>query len=564
MRVRILAALALASLGGCSGAAVAPDAATDDAALDDAARDDAPSDDADLPRDAWRRPRDMGTDAPNGRTAICDPSAAPPGPYPAADAFPAPHGPGLGHPDTSAHPVGTNCAFLDGGPTDTADHHNIGVMYDGYLLLPWAPEWGAGGLSFFDVSDPCAPSLVGTGLSATMRETHAIGFSHFRGRFAVVDQMTAPFRGGGIQFWDVADPTAPRAIADLELPHFGYPDAYARPTLSAFWQVPYVFVGAADTGVHVVDASDPAHPALVTTIAIDPVLRVGQVQAIGNLLVITAAEGPRTALFDISDPERPQPVPGGDFDAVDAAGEARDAYFSSATGGYVFYARKEGGGGLIVMDIHDPTRPAYAADRVSDGNGGYVFVHEGFAFVGESNLARVYDVSDLFDADPERVIPAPVLELDLEGDLDMAVPVGGMTLLSVDEHAMPDQGSALVPWSAAADTTPPVETWVWPAPVGSPLEAPLPVTSRFGVTFSEMIQVESAWDGSVRLYRADAASPDAGRVAGIVSAQEGIVSFVPICPLEAGVEYVLELPAGGLRDASGNALVATITHRFRT
>jgi hypothetical protein len=68
----------------------------------------------------------------------------------------------------------------------------------------------------------------------------------------------------------------------------------------------------------------------------------------------------------------------------------------------------------------------------------------------------------------------------------------------------------------------------------------------------------------VRLYRADAASPDAGRVAGIVSAQEHIVSFVPLCPLEAGVEYVLEMPAGGLHDVSGNALGATITHRFHT
>ncbi len=514
----------------------------------------------DAGRDAPPIVRDAGTDAgPAPRVPICDPAAPDPGPYPAPDAFPPHHGPGLGAVDTALHPVGTNCAFLDPGELDVADAHNLGQMFDGYLLLPWAPESGGGGLTFFDVSDPCAPTIAGSGYSRTMRETHAIGFSNYGGVFAVVDQMTQIGARGGIQFWDVSDPTAPIAIADLETPYFFWPDSYARPTLSVFWQGNMVFVGAADTGVHVVDAADPYNPSFVTTYAFEPTLRVGQVQAIGNLLVVTAAEGARTVLLDISDPDDPQPIPGGDFDAVDGAGEARDAYFSNASGGYVFYARKESGGGLLVMDIHDPTRPTYAADYASDGNGGYVFLHEGLAFVGESNVARVYDVSDLFDADPERVIPPPVQELDLQGDLDFAEPVGQLVHLSVDEDAMPNQGSSLAPWTDAPDTNAPIATWAWPQP-----GEPIPVTSRFGVTFNEMIDVQSAWVGAVLLYRADAATPDEGRVDGIVGAQETIVSFVPLCPLEAGVEYVLEIPAGGLRDTSGNAIATTVSYRFRT
>lgn len=558
----ILLALATASASACSTPASTPDAAAE---TFDTGLDTGELVDAYVRPDVYRPPRDTGLDAPNPRLPICDPSAPAPGPYPAPGAFPAPHGPGLGTVDTSLHPVGTNCAFLDGGEMDTADHHNLAVMVDGYLLLPWAPETGRGGLTFFDVSDPCAPTIVGNSYSTTMRETHTVGFYEREGhRYAVVDQMTRVAHGGGIQFWDITDPTSPQVVADLELPHFLYPDSYARPTLSVSWQGPYVFVGAADTGVHVVDAVDPAHPAWVTTITIDPVLRVGMVQTIGNLLIATAAEGPRTALFDISDPENPQPIPGGEFSAIDDTGEARDSYFSTTSGGYVFYARKEMGGGVIAMDIHDPTRPAYAADVRDDGNGGYVYVHEGHILVGESNLARVYDVSDLFDADPERVIPStPEVELDLMGDLDFAVPLGQMAILSVDEHADPDRGSALVPWQSARDTTAPVENWVYPPPMGDALYENVPAGSRFGVSFSEMIQVESAWEGSVRLYRADAASPDEGRVAGFVSAQEHIVQFVPACPLEPGVEYVLEMPAGGLHDVSGNALASTITHHFR-
>lgn len=507
--------------------------------------------------------RDVGVDAwtPPMRVDLCDEAAPAPGPYPLPSAFTL-GGPGIGDVDTVAHPLGAHCAYLDGGPMDVSDHHNLVVMYDGYLLLPWAPETGNGGLSFFDISDPCAPLPVGTGLSRTMRETHAIGFMQREGRhYAVVDQLTRIGRGGGIQFWDITDPSAPMAIADLELPEFFYPDAYARVTLSVAWQGPYVFVGAADTGVHVVDAADPAHPVYVTTYGFEPTLRVGMVQVIGNLLIATAAEGPRTVLLDISDPEAPQPIPGGDFNALDAAGEPRDAYFTTTGGGFVWYAPKEGGGGVVVMDIHDPSAPSFVTEYRSDGNGGYIFLHEDVAFVGESSIARVYDVSDVYDADPEAIIPPPLFEFDLVGDLDTATPLGHVVVLSVDADAMPNQGSAVVPWMTGRDARPPRATWVFPEPDTT---ATLPPTSRFGVTFDESIDVLSAHEGSVRLYRADAASPDEGRIPGLVSAQEHIVNFHPFCPLERGVEYVLELPSGGVTDYAGNALTSTLTYRFRT
>jgi len=510
--------------------------------------------------------RDTGADAyvPPTRVDLCDEAAPPPGAYPAPDDFTL-HGPGLGRVDTGVHPIGEHCAYLDGGPLDTTDHHNLVVMADGYALMPWAPEFGQGGLTFFDLSEPCAPRTVGVGTSPTMRETHAIGFMTRDGRrYAVVDQLTRIGRGGGIQFWDITDPSAPAAIADLELPGFFYPDAYARVTISVAWQPPYVYVAASDTGVHVVDAADPSQPVYLSTYAFEPTLRVGMVQVFGNLLVATAAEGPRTVLLDISDPEAPQPIPGGDFNATDAAGEPRDAYFTTTGGGFVWYAPKENGGGLTVMDIRDPEMPAFVADYRSDGNGGYVFLHEDFAFVGESNVARAYDVTDVMDGEPSgAVIPPPVFEATLAGDLDTASPIGHVVVLSVDDGAMPDQGSAIVPWTDVPDTRGPRATWVWPSPEAS-LARPIARSSRFGVTFDEAIEVVSAHEGSVRLYRADAASPDAGRILGLVSAQEHVVQFSPLCPLEAGVEYVLELPAGGVTDAAGNPLETTVTYRFRT
>lgn len=495
---------------------------------------------------------DAGVGAADGgppRVDLCDP-ALDAVPFPEPDAWGPHRGPGAPAVSFAADALFTSCAYLDGGDGDTSDHHNLVTMFDGYLLMPWAPEWGGGGLTFFDVSDPCAPVVAGSGRSDTMRETHAIGFSTLGGRWAVVDQLGAILRegGGGVQFWDVSDPGAPAAVADLPFPEVVYPDAYARITLSAFWQVPYVYAGSADLGVHIADAADPRRPRYVGNYRFDPILRVGQVQAIGNLLIATAAEGARTVLLDISDPEHPQPIAGGDFLAEDAAGTPREAYFSNFTGGFIYYARKDGGGGVIVYDVRDPSRPVHAGQIESDGNGGYVFLHEGLAFSGESSFAAVYDVRD----------PAAITEvarLDLEGDLDTATPIGNVVVLSVDDEAVADQGSAIAPWAAEPDARGPEVAWTWPNDGATGLRT----SSRVGIAFDEAVDALSAFEGSVRLSRADG-----GRVAAVISAQDTVVNVHPRCPLEPDTEYVVEVMAGGVVDFNGNPVASTTRITFRT
>lgn len=497
---------------------------------------------------------DAGPETPDAgppRVELCDPSLDP-GPFPAPDAW-TQTGPGGPRASFAAADLYAHCAYLDGGDMDVADHHNLVVMHDGYLLMPWAPEFGGGGLTFWDFSDPCDPRVVGSGYSRTMRETHSIGFSNLGGRWAVVDQLTlALLGGGGIQFWDVSDPSAPSAVADLELEGFLYPDSYMRVSLSVFWQVPYVFVGGAENGVWIVDASDPRNPRYVGRYGFEPVHQVGQVQAVGDLLVVTGAEAARTILLDISDPESPRPIPGGDFLAAAADGAPREVYFTNLVGGHVYYANKDGGGGLLIYDIRDPGAPTFAGSHISDGNGGYVFVKEGLAFVGESRFATIYDVSD-----PANI--TEVQRLALTGDLDTATPIGNVVVLSVDDEAALDQASAVVPYATEPDASGPTAVWTWPIDGAIGLRS----TSRLGISFDEMVNVESAHEGSVRLYRAGG-TPDEGRVPTIVSAQEAIVNVHPRCPLEADTEYVLEVMAGGVVDFSGNPVMETTTIRFRT
>ncbi|MFT6397247.1 MAG: hypothetical protein ACJAYU_001993 [Bradymonadia bacterium] len=475
------------------------------------------------------------------------PTAAP---YPAPGAWPANTGPGGPARTFTEDELYINCATIDGGDLDFTDHHNLVTMYDGYLLMPWAPEWGRGGLTFFDISDPCAPTVAGTGFSETMRETHSLGFSqHAEGRWTVVNQRSG-LLDGGMQFWDVSNPAEPVAVADMNLPGFIYPDAYARVTLSVFWQAPFVYAASADNGVHIVDATDPRNPEFVGQYIFDPILRAGQVHAVGNLLIVTAAEGPRTALLDISDPTDPLLI--NEFNTVDEFDIPRENYFSNISGGYSFYARKEGAGGLFVYDIRDPMNPVKAGQVLSLGNGGYVFVKDGLAFVGESSSAAIYDVSDLSDI-------TQVARLDLEGDLDTMTPIGNMAVLSVDDEANPNEGTALAPYALEPDSVAPAVNWVYPNDGATNL---LP-TSRIGLTFTEFIDAASAWDGSVRLYRTGE-DPAATRVEGIISTQENVVNFWPVDELEPNTGYTLELPVGGVSDFNGNAIETPFTMSFTT
>jgi hypothetical protein len=278
-------------------------------------------------------------------------------------------------------------------------------------------------------------------------------------------------------------------------------------------------------------------------------MRVGQVQVVGNLLVVTTAEGSRTLLLDVSDPAAPQPIPGGDFDATDESGTPRDAYFTTTTNGYVWYANKESGGGVIVWDIHDPSMPKYAGSMLTGENGGYVFVKDQFAFVGQSNVASIFDVSDL-----SAIVE--IATLDLVGDLDTITPIGNVAVLSVDDEAEDGKGSAIAPWTKEVDATPPKVTWVWPADGATGLAK----TSRFGVTFSEFVDIKSAWTGSVRLYEKATGTP----VPGHVSAQENIVNFWPEVPLSPNTQYTFEIPAGGIADFNGNAIAEPFTATFET
>jgi hypothetical protein len=469
-------------------------------------------------------------------------------------------GPGGPSKTFTADQLYKHCAGLDGGAGDKAQQHDIVSMYDGYLVLPWSPEQGTGGISFYDVSDACAPKTIGYGYSDEMRETHSVAISNIAGgHWEVVDMIrvgdfmggmgvktTTGARAGGVQIWDISDVKNPKAVSTLDVPGHDYPDAYKRVVLAEWWQGKYIYAGGGLNGVFVVDASNPLKPTLAKQISITPAMPVFGVMAIGNLLAIASSEQSRVVLMDISDPINPKPIPGGDFNLKSAKGVNTNSYMFNIIGGFAYFGRQSGTGGFIMYDLHDPTSPKLVTDY-PDGtgngaNGAYVFRKDQFVFAGNSDNGGIYDVSDTANV-------KLVAHTMMQGDNDWVTPIGNVVFTAVDENAIKGQATVVQPWQQQPDTIPPKATWSYPADGATNIRT----TSRIGVSFSEAIDIKSGWKaGYVMLY--ETALGQASRVEALINVEDTIVNLSPTAPLKPNTSYTLEIPAGGLEDFNANKL----------
>lgn len=472
----------------------------------------------------------------------------PPFEFPAVDAGLELRGPGGPARAFSEAELFEPCASLEAGEEDRG-YRNLVVPYRGHLVMPWAPEWGFGGLSFIDFDDPCEPVTVASGFDETMREPHSIGWAALpephpqAGEYAFVAQKN------GLLVWEVSDLSAIRTVGRLDIEGVFWPDAYTHVVLHVFVQFPYVYLGTSDNGVYVVDASNPTQPVLLTQHRFDPILRTAGVFALGQRLVVSGSKIDRAAVLDITHPADPQPWLNSPFNLVDGEGGPLEGYHANLTGDWLILSRKNEGGGPAFVDLSDPASPQLVAEyRERQGSGGYVYYHEGFVFQGETDFGNVYDARDLSEV---RLVGTA----SITGDNDTFVPIGNVAILAVDDGGLAPDYSVVVPWAEEPDANPPI--LLRSDPVDGATGVPL--SARIGLSFNEMIEPASFFMGSARLYDADGVA-----VPGWVSVQEGIAHYTPREPLRPGTSYTLELLAGGVADPSGNALEAPIQIGFTT
>lgn len=463
---------------------------------------------------------------------------------PAPDAYTL-SGPGGPKVSFDAEDLDTPCAALTGGPEDV-EHHNLVGIYDGYLVLPWAPEDGGGGVSIYTFDDPCAPTKVGEAYSEIMRESHTLAIAEVDGRTILAVDMHRDGSHGGIGFWDLTDPAAPVWLSELELPDYDYPDAYFRVALSTFWQGDTLYVSAGFNGVFTIDVSDPAAPVLVSQWT-EVGFMAGSFHVFGNLALASSASLSKTMLWDIGDPENWQLL--ADWEVADAAGDALGYYFANMGGHYALFARKTEGGGPVVYDIADPGNPVrVGAGESPDGDGGYVVRHHDTLFQGESNFGARYDFTD-------PTAPVEIARIDMAGDFDTLVPIGNVAVASVDEGGDPGLATQVFPWDTAPDARGPTVEMTSPADGATWV----PVTGRVGLSFDEQIEPKSVHAGSLRVWSADGRA-----VPGRFYGQETLANFVPDAALEADTTYVVEVPVGGVADVTGNPVTETKRFVFTT
>lgn len=417
------------------------------------------------------------------------------------------------------------------GSNGAPQEHSSVVVHKGLVVEVYSQETDtpSAGIAVYDFSTPSAPRLVAHTEENTQRfsEQHAIGLATLNGR-----DYAALLAVGGVEIWDWTDLTHPTWVAHLELP--GVEAGYG---LGAWWlafQAPFLYVSGASNGIYIVNVTDPAHPVLVDRgRQPNPIpnsetggFRVGPVFAIGNLLVISANDGRGYATLDIGDPVNPE--------LLDSFVNGSPHSYSAMVNGNRIYAAGTDDD-LHGLDISNPANIVELDSVPMGGKGGYLMIQDGFAHVGASEHYVKVDIRD----DTDYKVVASATSSVPGHDEDFAVPVGNLVVLSDDHY----HGSFIFPHQAEPDRNGPVVTMLSPKEGAAGQSR----STRIGFTFSDLIDLTSLNSATIRIQPVGD-----DPIEGVFSTQAGIVNFTPAKPLAADTAYEIVVPAGGVRDISGN------------
>ncbi len=438
-------------------------------------------------------------------------------------------GPGLGNLRYDASELMQPLSFIE----SPRGHGNV-AMVRGWLMVIYSSDGGGnetnGGIELWDVSNPRQPQRV---LQRDDAETHELREAHGFSLARYDDALLLATQGvTGVQIWDVSDPMALRLRAYLDLPGIDRGD-YSGAWWT-FWQAPWLFVAGVDSGLLVVDVSDPDAPVLAAQVPTGELGGVSpaQVFVLGNLAVVMESQRRGFATLDVSDPRAPRLLRRVDGRAGYSSIFAADGKILTSGNipprAHFFQVSPEGA-------VRELDTVGFFLD-----SGGYGSYQDGIFHSGWSD-----------DYVKFRISPAEVLGTASSGrtdrDEDFATVLGNLVFIG-DDHGV---GSALVPHQIEPDTQPPLVEWMHP-PDGS---ADLPRTTRVGLSFSDHIDAASLGPDTIWLE-------DEGgrRIPARRSAQLSLVNLSPIAPLP--ILSRLRLVAEGVRDVAGNPsprFEATIT-----
>ena len=395
------------------------------------------------------------------------------------------------------------------------------------------------------IDDPFRPEHV-----ATIVSPHADGEAEAHDNAQVLRDgrtLVATISGRGVDLWDMTTPEAPEALAHVELDGIDYGDN-AEAVWGLSWQGDALYVGGTNTGIHVLDTSDPTSPEVVRRVPTTDFggISAGPLWAIGTTLVVTPPKDRSgLATLDISDPWDPIPL-----DHLDTE---EDSYIGGFYAGTAFLVNP-----WRSFDVLSDPRAIVPLADIPTASTEYMVFGDGYAFVGAlrpSPGVYKWDVSD-----PTTLVEVGKVEGRRDGidaglftDDQFALPVGNLLVMCDDETR---HGCVLAVHDVAPDAEPPRLAVSVPAD-GATGVAP---SARIGLSFTDQLDLRSATADAVSLRPLSGGDP--------IPLQLGLDMTVmhlwPDEPLADDTSYEVLLRAGGLTDLVGNALATDVRIVFTT
>jgi hypothetical protein len=425
-------------------------------------------------------------------------------------------------------------------------HLNQPVAFNGYLLVAGNEEF-----FFYDVSNAASPKQLSKFSTPNRRaggeaESHTASFARAGDTFYL-----ATLGGTGIDTWDVTDVKAPKHLAQLKISGVNYGD-YTEAVWGVSWQGQYIYVGATNNGIKVVDATDPVNLKIVAEVSTSSYggVSAGPVDAVGNVLVVmTPKESAGVATLDISDPTKP----------------TRLASLTSNTISYITQFHRHYAvmlGPVRVWDVlTNPKNIGSGSSPLATFNNEYAeysAFQDDYLFIGHARqeIGNSPGASKISFSDPKsmKVVNRIWGRMDTTWNDDQFVlPVANFVVLTDDQS--PYKGWVLAVHQADPDKTPPVVDTVIPGNASTGAST----KSRVGVTFSDNIDLATVNAASF-IVRPMGGDPLPGRY----GARMGVVNFDPDIDLQPGTTYEVMLPQGGIADYVGNTLAVEWKSTFTT
>src|SRR6478735_3048422 len=425
-------------------------------------------------------------------------------------------------------------------------HLNQPVVFNGYLMVAGNEDF-----FFYDVSNATAPKQLSKMSTPGRRaggeaESHTVSFGRSGNTFYMVTTG-----GTGIDTWDVTSVTAPKHLGQLKIANINYGD-YTEAVWGVSWQGQYIYVGATNNGLKVVDASDPANLKIAAEVPTSSFggVSAGPVDAIGNVLVVmTPKESSGIATLDISDPTKP----------------TRLASLTTTTKSYITQFHRHYAvqlGPIRVWDVlTNPKNIGSGSSPIATMNNEYaeyMAFSDDYMFIGHARqeISNVPGASKITFSDPKsmKVVNRIYGRLDTTyNDDQFPLPMGNLLVMTDDQS--PYRGFAIGVHQTAPDSTAPVVDTVIPGNNSTGAST----KSRIGVTFSDNIDLATVNQASF-IVRPMGGQPLPGRY----GVRMSVINFDPDTDLQPGTTYEVVLAKGGIADYVGNTLASEWRSTFST